>query len=49
MVISLPVPEALQKETTEKIVEIKLPLLTEKITENKVITAFRTVLQSPVK
>lgn len=49
MVISLPVPEALHNEATEKVVEIKLPMLTDKITENKIIAAFRTVLQAPVK
>lgn len=49
MVISLPVPTALQKETTEKTVEVRLPILTDKVTENKLFVAFKTVLMAPVK
>lgn len=49
MVISLPVPEALQKETAEKTLEIRLPVVTEILKENKLFVAFKTVLQSPLE
>ena len=49
MVISLPVPAVLQKETTEKVIEVRLPVISEIVTNNKFLVAFKTVLQAPVK
>lgn len=48
MTISLPVT-TVQKKTTEKTIEIKVPNIAELISNNKYVNAFRTVLQAPVK
>lgn len=49
MVISLPVLVTVKKQTAEKVIEVKLPNITEKVKKNKVIGAFYTVLSAPVK
>lgn len=49
MVISVSLPVAVQKEQTEKSIEIRVPSLTEGLKRNKIIGAFYTVLSAPVK
>ena len=49
MVISLPRLIATRREVeSEKVVEVKLPELAEKVKENKLFSAFRVVLGSPL-
>lgn len=49
MVISLPIPEALKKETTEKLIEIRIPTMSNILMNNKYVNAFKQVLSAPVK
>lgn len=49
MLISLPQTWAIRKQTSEKVIEIKLPNINEKVKKNKFVSAFLTVLSSPVK
>lgn len=48
MVVSLPLPAALKKESG-KVIEIKIPDLTSKIRESRLVSAFRVVLFTPIK
>ncbi len=49
MVISVSLPVAVQKEQTEKSIEIRIPRFTEELKKNKIIKAFYTVLSAPVE
>jgi hypothetical protein len=49
MVISVPIPATVQKEQTEKTIEIRVPSIKEEIKKNKILGAFYTVLSAPVK
>ncbi len=49
MVISLPVPVTVKKQTAEKVIEVKIPNVPQKVKKNRFIEAFYTVLSAPVK
>jgi hypothetical protein len=49
MVISVSLPVTVQKEQTEKSIEIRIPSFREGLKKNKIIGAFYTVLSAPVK
>lgn len=50
MVVSLPLPAVVKKESQKvHTVEIRIPDVSTKIRENKLLSAFRLVLQAPVK
>lgn len=49
MVISLPVSLTVKKQQTERIIEVNVPNVSERVKKNKLIAAFYTVLSAPVK